>query len=235
MPRAVQIFRFDERDAESPLVQTLWRTRSEPYPSFTSVAATHWEMVVTRQEGRTRLTVRGPETWASIAVIPRDAQFLGLQFRMGSFMPGLPIEHMVDHAIDLPNASSRSFWLNGSAWELPTYENADVFVRRLTRKGLLVRDPVVESVLHGRATDLSPRSVQRRVRQVTGLTQATIRQIGRATRAAELLDAGGTALDAVQRLGYSDQPHLTRALKRFIGYTPAQIARARSTSGTQAP
>lgn len=227
MARADTIFRFDERDAESPLVQLLWRTRSEPYESFTSIAGTQWEMVVTRQEGRARLTVRGPETKASIAAIPQDAQFFGVRFRLGTFMPGLPIEHMVDHAIDLPNASSRSFWLNGSAWELPTYENADVFVRRLVRKGLLVQDPVVESVLQGGSTDLSPRSVQRRVMRVTGLTQATIGQIERATRAVELLDSGATALDAVQRLGYADQPHLTRALKRFIGYTPAQVIRDR--------
>jgi hypothetical protein len=223
MARATTIFRFDERDAESPLVHLLWRTRSEPYPSFTSVAGTRWEMVVTRQEGRTSLTVRGPETKASIATIPQDAQFFGLRFRMGTYMPGLPIEHLVDHGINLPDAASRKFWLNGSAWEFPTYENADVFVKRLVRKGLLVQDPVVTDVLHGGSTNLSPRSIQRRVLRVTGLRQVTIRQIERATRAVELLDNGATVLDAVQRLGYADQPHLTRSLKRFIGYTPGQI------------
>ncbi len=227
MPTAAKIFRFDERDAESPLVQMLWRTRSEQYESFTSTAGTQWEMVVTRQEGQTTLTVRGPETKASIAAIPQDAQFFGVRFRMGTVMPGLPIEHLVDHAINVPDASCRSFWLNGSAWEFPTYENADVFVRRLVRKGLLVCDPVVDAVLHGGSSDLSPRSIQRRVFRVTGLTQVTIWQIQRATAAVELLDNGGTALDAVQSLGYADQPHLTRSLKRFIGYTPAQVIRDR--------
>lgn len=228
MPTAAKIFRFDERDAESPLVQTLWRTRSEPYPSFTSTAGTQWEMVVTRQEGQTRLTVRGPETKASLAAIPQDAQFFGVRFRLGTFMPGLPIEHLVDHAIDLPNATAGAFWLNGSALEFPTYENADVFVRRLVHKGLLVHDPIVEAALRGEPTDLSPRSIQRRILRATGLTQATIRQIERADRAVDELDRGATILDVVQRLGYADQPHLTRSLKRFVGYTPAQVLRERA-------
>jgi AraC-like DNA-binding protein len=29
----------------------------------------------------------------------------------------------------------------------------------------------------------------------------------------------------VYQVGYFDQPHLTRALKRWVGYTPAQLAR----------
>jgi hypothetical protein len=227
MQTADKIFRFDTRDADSPLVQMLWRTRSEPYEAFTSIAITRWEMVVTRQEDRTTLTVRGPETRASTVPIPAEAQFFGLQFKLGSFMPSLPLEQLVDTGLDLPQATGRSFWLNGSAWDFPTYENADVFVRRLVRKGLLVRDRVVEDALRGESSGLSQRSVQRRIFRATGLTQTTIRQIERANKAVALLGQGSTILDAVQRLGYADQPHLTRALKRFIGYTPAHIRRDR--------
>jgi hypothetical protein len=45
-------------------------------------------MVVTSQRGETRMTVRGPETKAWIAGIPQDADFVGIQFRLGAFMPG---------------------------------------------------------------------------------------------------------------------------------------------------
>jgi AraC-like DNA-binding protein len=227
MQTADKIFHFDTRDAESPLVQLLWRTWSEPYESFTSVAGTQWEMVVTRQEDRTTLTVRGPETKASTTPIPTGAQFFGVRFRLGSFMPSLPVEYLADTALDLPQATSRSFWLNGSAWDFPTYENADVFVRRLVRKGLLVRDPVVEDTLRAESSGLSQRSIQRRIIRATGLTRATIKQIERANEAVALLNRGSTILDTVQRLGYADQPHLTRSLKRFIGYTPAHIVRDR--------
>jgi methylphosphotriester-DNA--protein-cysteine methyltransferase len=38
------------------------------------------------------------------------------------------------------------------------------------------------------------------------------------------LEQGMPIRDTVFEAGYFDQPHLTRALKHFIGQTPAQIA-----------
>jgi methylphosphotriester-DNA--protein-cysteine methyltransferase len=125
----------------------------------------------------------------------------------------------------LPEASSQSFWLNGAAWQFPDYENADTFVHRLVRNELLVREPVVEAALQGQLNDLSLRSVQRRFLRATGLTHNTVYQIARAHRTMVLLQQGVSILDAVCEAGYADQPHLTRALKRFMGQTPAQIAR----------
>jgi methylphosphotriester-DNA--protein-cysteine methyltransferase len=59
--------------------------------------------------------------------------------------------------------------------------------------------------------------------QASGLTQGSIRQIERARHATMLLQEGVSILDAVEMAGYADQAHLTRALKYFIGKTPAQI------------
>jgi hypothetical protein len=225
MKRAAQLFVFEERASGTPLVEKLWRTRSEPVETFISVAESHWEIVVTREKGKAYVTVRGPETKASTAPIPQDAQFFGIVFRRGVFMPGLPVRGLVDGSVTLPEASGRSFWLNGSAWELPDYDNADVFVNRLVRDGLLVRDPVVEAALEGHVSDLSVRSVQRRVLRATGLTLAGIRQIDRAQKAVALLDQGVPIADTVGLTGYADQAHLTRSLKRFVGQTPSQIVR----------
>jgi methylphosphotriester-DNA--protein-cysteine methyltransferase len=50
-----------------------------------------------------------------------------------------------------------------------------------------------------------------------------VRQIERARYATTLLQQGVPILDVVYEAGYFDQPHLTRALKYFIGQTPAQI------------
>jgi len=113
--------------------------------------------------------------------------------------------------------------LNGSAWQFPNYENADTFVDRLVRESLLDCDPIIEPVLRGEPQELSPRSIQRRVLQATGLTRGSIRQIERARHATMLLQQGISILDTVERAGYSDQAHLTRALKHLIGKTPTQI------------
>jgi len=40
-----------------------------------------------------------------------------------------------------------------------------------------------------------------------------------------LLQQGASIPDTVYQAGYFDQPHLTRALKRFVGQTLTQIAR----------
>ena len=170
------------------------------------------------------MTIRGPETKATPMDFSEGAEWVGIDFKLGTFLPHLPPAVIRDlNDVNLPEASGHSFWLCGSAWQFPTFENADTFVDRLVREGLLVRDAVVDAVTKGQPQALSPRSVQYRFVQSTGLTQRTIRQIERARHAAARLMQGVSILDIVYEAGYSDQPHLTRALKRFIGYTPAQI------------
>lgn len=218
---ATQLFVFDDRTSDSPFVEKIWRTKSVPVEEFMSIAVARWELVVTRQPVGTRLTIRGPETRASIAAIPQDAEFLGIRFRPGAFMPQFPLDRLVDGSIDLPRASYGSFWLDSSAWELPSFENADVFVDRLVREGLLVRD-----ISSGSST----RTAQRRTLRSTGLTRRAIRQIQRAQVAAELIQQGGSLQEVVWRAGYADQAHLTRALKRFVGMTPRQLSQSFKTS-----
>ena len=50
----------------------------------------------------------------------------------------------------------------------------------------------------------------------------------RAQQATALLTQGISIPDTMYEVGYFDQPNLTRSLKRFIGYTPAQIIRMRT-------
>lgn len=223
MKRAVELFALDARSSRSLLVEQTWAARSAPEESFISVAAAHWEMVVTRQRDTARLTVRGPETRASTVPIPPDAEFFGIQLRAGTFMPGLPPGRLVDRTLTLPPVTATSFWLDGSAWELPGPDDAEDLVRRLARAGQLVHDPIVAEALHGDVRGLSTRSVERRVARATGLNRGTIERIRRAERAVELLSRGVTPADAARRTGYADQPHLTRSLKRFAGVTPSRI------------
>jgi hypothetical protein len=228
MKRAVELFDFDLLGSSSRLVSLAWRTTSEPEPDacFLSVAAPQWEIVVTRQAARTWMTVRGPETRASPAPIPADAEFFGISFTLGTFMPQLSMRQLVDGGHDLPPASATSVWLAGAEWEFPRPHNADVFVDRLVRAGLLAHDPVVPAALRdeGRLGGLSTRSVERRVARATGLTRGAIRQIQRAERAVELLGDGLPAPEVARRAGYADQPHMTRSLKRFVGQTPASLS-----------
>ncbi|MCC6614983.1 MAG: helix-turn-helix transcriptional regulator [Anaerolineae bacterium] len=221
----------DERASDSPYVERIWRSRSEHESEFLSVAESHWEMVVTRYQGQTTLTVRGPETKATSAYCPAGGEWIGIQFKSGAFMPDFPARMVMDRQdVNLPEASSGSFWLKGSAWHFPNYENADTFVDWLADDGLLVRDPVIGASLRGEHIRASSRTMQRRFLRATGLTQGTIDQIKRARYATILLKQGVSILDAVYRAGYTDQPHMTRALKHYVGQTPAQIAYQNTTN-----
>ncbi len=217
------IFAVDERPSDSPFVERIWRASSENGGPFRSIAMSHWEMVVTMLNGRTTVTVRGPETKASSMRCPAGGEWLGIRFRLGTIMPDLPACALVDAATDLPEMGRHAFWLQGSAWEVPGVDNAEAFVNRLVRDGLLVRAPVVDAVLHGELKERSLRTAQRHFVRTTGLTHGAVRRVERARYATTLLQQGVPILDAVHEAGYFDQPHITRSLKHLIGQTPAQI------------
>lgn len=214
---------FEDRPSDSPFIERVWRSHSERADSFSSVATPHWEMVVSKYEGKTSFIVRGPETRATIAECPAGGEWFAIRFKVGTFMPLLPTSERRDRKdIVLPDASTRSFWLNGSAWQHPDFENAETFVGRLVRRGLIAADPLV---LAPSGREVSDRTIQRRFLRTTGMTRSTIAQIERARSATMLLREGRSIQDVVFDAGYFDQAHLTRSLKHFVGLTPAQIAR----------
>lgn len=224
------VFEFDIRPSDSPFVETIYRTRSQGGGSFMSTAASQWEMVVTKQRGKVTLSLRGPETKASPAPIPEDAEFLGIILKHGTYMPRLPAKKLVDEEIHLPETVKNSFQLFGDTWEIPNFENVEPFVNRLLREDLLAHDQVVEDVLRGKTQPLSLRSIQRRFLHVTGLTYKSIQQIERARQALSLLQSGIPIPETAYQTGYFDQSHLTRSVKLLLGQTPAQIAKSNQSN-----
>jgi AraC-like DNA-binding protein len=191
---------------------------------FHSAASNQWLMVVTLRDGKPIFTVRGPQTRSTPMECDPGGEWVGITFRVGTFMPRLPFDTLVDSDLTLPGLGKRSFCLDGSAWQFPDFENADTFVDRLVRSGFLDREPVVDAIRQGQVSDLSARSLQRRFVHATGLSRRAIEQIERAQTAMTLLQRGVSILDTVHEAGFYDQPHLTRSLKRLLGQTPAEIA-----------
>jgi hypothetical protein len=48
-------------------------------------------MVVTRHKGRTFLTLRGPETRATLVDCPADGEWLGIRLKLGAFLTRQPV------------------------------------------------------------------------------------------------------------------------------------------------
>ena len=97
--------------------------------NFLAVASAHWELVVTRLSGETIVTIHGPETRPREVYCPADGEWFAIRFKAGTFMPGLPVHRLIDgNDVNLAPAFRGRFRLDDSAWEIPDYGNAEVFV-----------------------------------------------------------------------------------------------------------
>jgi hypothetical protein len=219
-------FVVETRLSDSPFIETVMHGHTAGGGLVIRPAECHWHMVLVKLNGEVQFRVVGPLTMAGELPYIEGVELLWIKLKLGTFMPHLPVTDFRDGEITLPDAASASFWLKGAAWQFPNFENADAFVARLVREEVLARDPIVDSVLQGQLTtpEMAARTLRHRFQHATGLSHNDIHQIQRAQRAAALLRHGVSVLDAVDELGYYDQPHLTRSLKRWVGHTPAQIA-----------
>ena len=213
-------FEYEERQSASRFVDVIWRTHDTTDGTYLAAADACWDMVFIRSEFGNRALLSGPSS--TITPVPYRAgnRNVGIRFHRGSFLTHVPTTAMVDTTEALPMPTSESFLLAGEAWPLPTFETADAFVAELERQELLADDPVVMAALRGDEAGVTQRSVQRHVSRVTGLTANQIRAIVRARTAAERLAQGEPILDVAHDLGYADQAHLTRDLRRMTGFTP---------------
>jgi AraC-like DNA-binding protein len=220
----------NQRLSDSPYVEAITHGWTVNDGSTIRPAECNWHMVFVKEHGRTHSLVVGPLPTAGVASWGEGAEILWIKFKLGVFMPHLPVRDLLDAETSLPGAASKSFWLRSAACELPNFENADTFVNRLVRDEILVLDPVVDTVMQDQLPDVSSRTMRHHFLRATGLTRSRIAQMKQAQQATILLQQGASILDTVHEAGYFDQPHLTRALKQFVGYTPAQIVQS-SESG----
>jgi AraC-like DNA-binding protein len=217
---------FEVRPSESPYVDSITHGWTDGEGSTVRPAESHWHWVMVKQGDKLRAIVTGALTTAGVVSWGSEAEILWIKFKLGTYLSPLPGVRLVNKETPLPDASSRSFWLHGSAWQVPTHENVDTFIARLVREDILRHDPIVASALNGEARAVSPRTLRHRFLHATGLSHNDVHQIERAKRAAALLAQGVSILDTVHDVGYYDQPHLTRSLKRWVGHTPAKLLAA---------
>ena len=190
---------------------------------MTAVASETWGLVFWQEEGSPRAAIVGPESRTSVAPVPPEASFVGIQLAVGTSLRIADTTSLMDVGIPLPDVSFRSFWLDGRRWQTPDADDAELLVGHLVGHGVLFRDPVVTAVLRGDRPALSIRTVERRFRSATGFTRGAVAQIEGVRTAAGMLAGGARVEDIVEKLGYYDEPHLARMLRRYVGRSAQQL------------
>ncbi|MEM9953469.1 MAG: helix-turn-helix domain-containing protein [Chloroflexota bacterium] len=219
----------DSRPSDSPYIDLVTHGRTLSDGFAIRPAEVNWHMVVVRYQGQTEIRMVGPWAESGIVTYSADSEVLWIRLKVGVYMPQMLTRQLLDKETALPNASDSTFWLQDASWQFPTYENADTFANRLMREDLLTIESTVDATLTGAQPDISARTLRHRFLQTTGVSQNHIYQVRRAQQAGDLLRSGVSILDTVNLAGYYDQAHLTRYLKKLIGYTPGQLL-AQSTS-----
>ncbi len=221
----------ENRLVESPYIEWVGHGYTVADGLEVRPAEYNWHLIFTRREGILQILLVGALEAARPLSYEAGAESLWIRFKVGTYMPRFPAPATLNQVINLREGSGSTFWLEDKVWEIPTFENADTFVEHLVRAGAVTCDPLVGAALRDELKDTSERTIRHRFQHSTGLRQNYIRQIKRAERAVELLHRGHSILHTAHELGYADQPHLTRSLKRLLGFTPRELVASTSQIG----
>ncbi len=214
------------RPVDSPLVESISSVR------FTATGQTLmqpdgcWDIAIIKRGDETLVLRTGLTTRPVVYEHEAGDEQLVVTFKPHSFMPLMPGEVMRDVGVMLEKFGRGEFWIGTDVREIPTFENADVFVERLVRDGIVANNELVASVVDGQPMAMTERTMQRHFLKTTGLTYKHFTLVQRAQQAVAMLQMGRPAVDVALALGFSDQAHMINSLKVIMGQTPKQIVRA---------
>src|SRR2546423_1905696 len=110
----------EARSSDSPYVETIIRGWTTSNGCQIRPAESHWHMVFVNLKGRMHPIVVGALPTSGLATYGEGAELLWIKFKLGTFMPHLPVRNYLNVETFLPRASRHSFWLNSTAWEYPS-------------------------------------------------------------------------------------------------------------------
>lgn len=183
-----------------------------------------WDILVYKLQGVTQVLLfdRPLSEPVKVPVIANQEQLI-ISFHAGSYLTKIPRSE--DGVHFLPVQKDGTFRIGPLVIAIPTFESVEATVHSLIESGILVQDKVVSRTTQNQKQGASVRTVQRQFRHITGMTPHYYMQAARARQAAEFLRQGKPAISVAHELNYTDQFHMTHALKRFVGKTAREIMR----------
>jgi len=211
--------------------------RSSPHPWIDRV----WQTVCL-EDGVYKATPDG--SWDLILSVSPDGQptiFLSGQATEPVEVPYLAGEHSVvisfaahvhlttdkevrtGAAIRLLPVEGEVFRLDGVELPLPTFGNAEQLTEMMVAANLLQSNDLVAKAFTEKPKAASRRSVQQHFKKTTGITQKDFQLIRRAQEAVRRLKLGDTSASVAADLGYTDQSHMIKSIKKIMGHLPSNL------------
>ncbi len=185
-----------------------------------------------------------PFTKALVMNIKAHQGFIGIRLRAGaadSFL-NTPISHITDSLPSGEYALAHAPWLENlcrdksSVNQLFTNINQHLSVKPTQTSSSMVTD--ILSLIHeaqgltqvstiAQQINVSERTINRQFSNAVGLSPKQFSSIIRLRRAMECLAVPNYAISSIAiDCGYSDQAHMTRELKNYMGQTPTRLQKA---------
>ena len=210
---------YEQLHSKLPFVDCIWHARIAKSEEFGDAAKETWGLAFTRHSDGTFAAelIGSSYRHRKLDAIEGD-KYWGVEFNALVTVQNIDKRELTGHLVQLP-VEGGLFQLGGVTHTIPLFDELNCFCSQLQEQGIIQYN---ESGI----TDTSMRSVrsnQRHYRKIIGLTKKQTQQIKRAEKAATLLRSGIRPIDVAVEAGYADQAHMTRALKTFLGETPAII------------
>lgn len=216
-------FKGRRRNSDSPYIESVWEGIAERGGIHLTAADATIDLVCLKRKGVTRLLLSGPTSKVYVEPFEEGDEALTIRLRTGVYLPYMAGTKLTDVDTFLPNAGGKHFWLHSTSIAFPTFDNAEIFVDYLVKKGLLSRNIPLENALQNQPLSTTIRTLQRHSLATSGLTMNRIRQIKRAEQARNLLATDHSLTQVAYDVGYSNSGHMTIAFKQFFGRTPSAL------------
>ena len=93
---------FDTRTSDSSWISTVWTCASEDVAMMRAVASETWGLVFWSEDGSPQAAVVGPQSRTSVAPVPSEAIFVGIEFKVGTSLRIADTISIVDAGIACP-------------------------------------------------------------------------------------------------------------------------------------
>jgi hypothetical protein len=220
---AIMVQKHVRRSSAHPWIDTIWQTVCLSDGIYRATPDGSWDLILSvAPEGERLVFLTGqatepvdvPYNEGEHSVVISFAAHVYLsqdkEVRTGPMLRFLPVDE-------------DCFILDGVRLPLPSFENAEELTDQMVTAGLLKSDDVVAKAFTAKPKAASRRTVQQHFKKTTGITQKDFELIRRAQEAVRRLKGGDRPAAVAAELGYSDQPHMIKSIKKIMGHLPSNL------------